>query len=332
MPFRFRRSIKIMPGVRMTVSKSGIGTSIGGGGVRYSVHSSGRRTASVGIPGTGLGYTKTLSSKAGRTSSRSAPAPQPAPATKPVKPGWFAPRGEKLLYRAVANNDRAALEEAARASDNYRIVALSLLGMMIPKEGRSEEARGMLAAVMAEDTDPAQHPFTQKYISGSSLRLGIAPGVVADVPFGRDAVGLVLSELHQEASDIDAAIDTVEQLEPTAHAAVSLAELYIQAERYDEVIDLTNSINNEDDATALLCVYRGVALREQGFYEASRGAFKEALKSRSRDPEIRHLGLSERAYTYLAENKKSMARKDLERILGENASYAGVRERLQDLS
>jgi len=56
-------------------------------------------------------------------------------------------------------------------------------------------------------------------------------------------------------------------------------------------------------------VYRGTALREQGFYEASGGAFKEALKSKSRDLEIRHLGLSERAYTYLVENEKSMAKR-----------------------
>jgi Tfp pilus assembly protein PilF len=61
-------------------------------------------------------------------------------------------------------------------------------------------------------------------------------------------------------------------------------------------------------------------------------AFKEALKSKSRDADVRHLGLSERAYTYLAENKKAMARKDLEKILAEDASYPEVRERLGELS
>jgi hypothetical protein len=61
-------------------------------------------------------------------------------------------------------------------------------------------------------------------------------------------------------------------------------------------------------------------------------AFKEALKSKSRDRDKRHLALSERARTYLAENKKAMARKDLERILAENAGYEGVRERLSELA
>jgi hypothetical protein len=61
-------------------------------------------------------------------------------------------------------------------------------------------------------------------------------------------------------------------------------------------------------------------------------AFKEALKSKSRDRDIRYLALSERARTYLAENKKAMARKDLERILAENAGYEGVRVRLSELA
>jgi hypothetical protein len=41
---------------------------------------------------------------------------------------------------------------------------------------------------------------------------------------------------------------------------------------------------------------------------------------------------SERARTYEAENKRPMARKDLERILAENAGYEGVRERLSELA
>jgi Protein of unknown function (DUF4236) len=79
MPFRFRRSIKVAPGVRLSVSKSGVGASVGGKGARYSVHSSGRRTASVGIPGTGLGYTKSVSGGSKKRSSSAASEAQAAP-------------------------------------------------------------------------------------------------------------------------------------------------------------------------------------------------------------------------------------------------------------
>lgn len=326
MPFRMRKSLKIAPGVRMTVSKSGIGTSVGGRGARYSVHSSGRRTVSTGLPGTGMGYVKTTS---GRGSSSGPDLQQTAP--KPQKPGFFAPKGEKKLYKAVDSGAREAIETVGRSFEDYRPVAYGLAGLMLIKEEKLEEARQMLSAVMEEGTNLSEHPFTQKYLGASGARLPIAPGVIAEIPFGDDLVGLTLAEFHQETGDLDAAIEEVERLEPTTHAAVSLAELYIEAERYQEVIDLTNNIKNEDDSTALLCVYRGVALWEQGYYETSRAAFKEALKSKSRDKKIRHLGLSERAYTYLAENKKAMARKDLERILAEDASYAGVQERLAEI-
>lgn len=56
MGVRFRRSIEIAPGVRLNVTKTGIGATFGGKGARYSVHSSGRRTVGVSVPGTGTYY------------------------------------------------------------------------------------------------------------------------------------------------------------------------------------------------------------------------------------------------------------------------------------
>lgn len=67
MGLRFRKSFKVAPGVRVNVSKSGVGMSFGGRGLRYSVHSSGRRTSTVGIPGTGISYSSTSSSKSYKT-------------------------------------------------------------------------------------------------------------------------------------------------------------------------------------------------------------------------------------------------------------------------
>jgi tetratricopeptide (TPR) repeat protein len=113
---------------------------------------------------------------------------------------------------------------------------------------------------------------------------------------------------------------------------VSLAELYVAAKRYPDVIELTDGVENTDDATALLCAFRGVAFREQGFQDAANEAFKQALRSRSRDAAIRHLALSERATNYAVQGKKGMARKDLERILAEDSSFEGVKERLAELA
>ena len=55
--FRFRRSVKIAPGVRLNFSKSGVSTSIGTRGAHVTLgHGKVRKT--VGIPGTGVSYTE----------------------------------------------------------------------------------------------------------------------------------------------------------------------------------------------------------------------------------------------------------------------------------
>src|SRR5215469_6025663 len=61
--FRFRKSFKIVPGVRMTVSKSGVGYSVGGKGVRLTKRADGRVQRTVSLPGTGFGYTSISGSR-----------------------------------------------------------------------------------------------------------------------------------------------------------------------------------------------------------------------------------------------------------------------------
>jgi hypothetical protein len=97
------------------------------------------------------------------------------------------------------------------------------------------------------------------------------------------------------------------------------------------VVELTQNITNEDDATALLCVFRGIALRELGYLDAARETFKEALKTKKRAPVIRHWAWLERARTYEAEGKRGMACKDLERIMAEDSSYDGLAEAMYAL-
>jgi Ca2+-dependent lipid-binding protein len=59
MGLRFRRSIKIAPGIKFNVTKRGVGLTAGVRGAHVSINSSGRKTKSIGIPGTGLSYVST---------------------------------------------------------------------------------------------------------------------------------------------------------------------------------------------------------------------------------------------------------------------------------
>ncbi len=59
MGIRFRKSIKILPGVRLNIGKKSVSMSVGTKGFRHTISSTGRATTTVGIPGTGLSYTET---------------------------------------------------------------------------------------------------------------------------------------------------------------------------------------------------------------------------------------------------------------------------------
>lgn len=56
MGFRFRRSIRLFPGVRLNIGKRGVSLSAGVRGAHVTVSEHGTRTT-VGVPGTGLSYT-----------------------------------------------------------------------------------------------------------------------------------------------------------------------------------------------------------------------------------------------------------------------------------
>ena len=70
MSFRFRRRIKLLPGVHLNVGKKSLSVSAGKPGAQVTIGKE-SGTATVGIPGTGLSYTKT----AHRTGARAQPAP-----------------------------------------------------------------------------------------------------------------------------------------------------------------------------------------------------------------------------------------------------------------
>jgi hypothetical protein len=80
MGFRFRKSVKLLPGVRLNLSKSGISTTLGVRGASVNLSRRGRRYT-VGLPGTGLSYSETSARQARR--ARGGPGlPEGAPAKR----------------------------------------------------------------------------------------------------------------------------------------------------------------------------------------------------------------------------------------------------------
>ena len=72
MGFRFRRTIRVIPGIRLNLSRSGVSTSVGIRGAHVTVgHGKVRET--VGAPGTGIYYTTTQQTHGDRAGEAQAP-------------------------------------------------------------------------------------------------------------------------------------------------------------------------------------------------------------------------------------------------------------------
>lgn len=81
MGLRFRRSVKIMPGVRVNLGKKGASVSVGRRGANMTMGKNGVRTT-VGLPGTGLSYTKLHRGKAQNRANH--PSPQRRERKRPI--------------------------------------------------------------------------------------------------------------------------------------------------------------------------------------------------------------------------------------------------------
>lgn len=70
MGLRYRKQIKLLPGVKLNISKSGFSTSVGKPGNTLNVSSRGVKST-VGLPGTGLSYSQMLTKGRHRSRTRS---------------------------------------------------------------------------------------------------------------------------------------------------------------------------------------------------------------------------------------------------------------------
>jgi tetratricopeptide (TPR) repeat protein len=323
--FRFRRSIRLGPGVRLNVGKTGLGVSMGVRGARRSFHSSGRETASVGIPGTGLGYVETHSGGGRRTA---------APPKLEAEPGWFAPKHEKEFYKALqayvngeTEKARTLFRSASEKDTGGRVLADDLLaGMLSLSAEKPDEAIPHLEEVVSSEVELPDELMT-KYGFGGGIKLNVTERVMVEVEWGSVAAALALVECYQEQGRVDEAIGVLQQLaDADANPAIllSLCDLYAQTGAWDEIVDAAAGTTNEEDATLEIRLLQARALHEQGLDEAAFDAYKDALRSKKRNPELLKEARYERGKLLLACGKTAQAAKDLQTVYAEDPSYRDV--------
>lgn len=331
--FRFRKSVKLGPGVRLNVSKRGLGMSGGVRGARVSYHSSGRRTTSVGIPGSGVGYVDSQSGGRGRgRTPRGAASPAVAQPALP-KAGMFAPKHEKRFAKAMEallTDDREKalrlFKESSEHDTSDRAVADDLFaGLLTAEAGRPEEAIPYLESVVSSETELPDELMV-KYRVGGSLPLTIGH-VEISVPWGSAAAALALASAYETTGRVEEAIGVLQQLADTDDdpaLLLALCDLYADTGAWDEIVDAAAGTKNEDDLTLQLRLYQARALREQGMNDAALEAYKDALRSKKRDPDLLKEARYERGKLLLEKGKRAQAMRDLQTVYADDPTYEDV--------
>ena len=334
-----------MPGVRLNFNKDSIGMSFGVPGARYTVNSKGRRTASVGIPGTGLSDVTVLSS--GRTKRSAGSAQGGWVSEVPVvaaRPGLIASKAEKTFYAfmkeifgptATIRDSVGVVNRAAQLAQEFPQLSapLDLLSVLhgVRDEATSEAAYKKAEELWANRQVIFGDKLVRKYFGGICPSVQITRGIFSSGQFNQQSFGFLVSEALQAQDRFADALAVLDQMQPDQLVGISIADLEVVSGDYDGAIETTEDIENEDDATAIMLVLRGIAFREKGLDDAALECFKRAIAKKSRSEDVIHRALFERAATYKKMGKNAAAKKDLEKILVDNPKAEGVTEALAAL-
>jgi tetratricopeptide (TPR) repeat protein len=342
--------MKLMPGVRLNFNKDSVGMSFGVPGARYTINSKGRRTVSTGLPGTGIYNIETLSS--GKRSSTASPSQSSGPTEMRsydppanLRPGLFSRKAERELYKFLldifkwdeTDTPDEAIEKATKLQAVYPTLKYSLdliKFLYCVKGSKVDDAVGYQWGkdLWTNRQTVFSDGYVIKYLQGITPQVPITNGISTSSIYNDQTLGHILVELLQQMNKSDEALAILHEMDPDQLVAISMADLEIGNKDYDGAIETTEDIENEDDATAMMLVLRGVAFREKGMEDASLECLKRALSSKKRSETLLHRALFERAETYTRLGKKAMAIKDLEKILVDDSDYPAVQEKLDALN
>jgi tetratricopeptide (TPR) repeat protein len=295
-----------------------------------SVNTRGDVYTSAGIPGTGL-YNVERTSLRARKGRRSKPEPGEFIEEIPT-PSFFAPRNKKALYRALKKDNKEALEEvrAQFPEISYICDALIFPRLIMGTSTDAKDLSTKAAAIWSRKSDLDSNPLFYEYAKGFEITLIVAPGVSIPMQYGTTALGLAYIELLQLTKDFETALSVAESLPANQATALAVCENELQLGRWNEVLETTEEIENIDDATALLLIYRAIALRESSMPDAAIETLRLARSSKKRHEDILNKALFERALTYKKMGKETQARKDLEKIMATDSDFPGVAEMLKN--
>jgi tetratricopeptide (TPR) repeat protein len=337
MPFRFFRRLRIAPGLTLNLSKTGVSVSAGPRGAKFTVGTRGNRST-IGLPGTGLFYT--VFDPLGKA--------QAAVAAARPSPGFFqrltASTEERAFIDALAaldagrDADALPLFEAAAAVQPQGADAAWMAGMLSLKLDSMERAERHLRQALQHGAALGQ--WFGRHGLAPRIALPVTPEVTAIAEPGVNATLLALAEIAQLQGRADEALAWLERLLDRAAddpvAIASFAELALDANddaRIRRVVELAAAMGNDTAIHTAVLLYRGLSLVRLGMDHAAEATFTAALRrTKDRPVELLREIRYRRALTYERLGKRAQARREMERIYGEEPGFEDVARRLKALA
>lgn len=153
MGLRFRKSVKIAPGVRINFGKKSTSVSVGTKGFRKTYSSSGRTTTTVSAPGTGFSYS--VSSKSGTNNRKKSlgSGKAAAPKTKSYSSTTYKICGTILLVLSVP---LIVLSLIMALVVSPIIGVITVFSVVLFKIGRSYRKRADIAGDNCPEDSPCE--------------------------------------------------------------------------------------------------------------------------------------------------------------------------------
>lgn len=305
MGLRFRKSFKVAPGVRLNLSKSGLGVSAGVKGARVGVSSRGQTYSSVGIPGTGI-YSTSYSKKGKKSVATSSPQTNSG-------------AGVKVFLWLIA----IGLGIAIPPLGVFMLVVAIFYYYQRNKSPKYQAEKRNKKATSLIDEDKKYYEAIELLLESKKLD-----------PENKQT-NFLLGAAYHNNGNFDKAISPLLEAynnDPTSEKiTISLANSYFNTKKYDDAISLlqNSSFGWENSLKAIQLL--GMSFSNQKRYDLAIDVFKKApLRKRNLDSDLLELHYNF-GLVYEEAGKKKDALKHFKKVYAYDINYKEVKDKVEKL-
>ena len=335
MAFRFLRRFKIAPGLTLNLSKSGVSFSMGVKGAKYTVGSRGQHI-SLGIPGSGLFFTRKIARKSATTPPNIPSSTVVPPST--ISPDFLVGNGQSTEEQAILGAWQELLHHNEDKALAYLLNALNLAdgafaaGILFLRKGNYDEAERVLKLALNNSAD-LNKSFLKLGIT-ARMSLQITDDITAVVGSDRRGVLLALGEIFQHQQRWGEAItclESLQKIEPGDPIVIlSLVELILEAQPGDngankKVLSLTEGVDNISEVHTAILYYKAISLHNLGLCDAALDVLGEALRlKKGRPADLLKAIRYRRALVYGELGQAKRMQNELKKLYAEDPDYEDV--------